>query len=208
MFIQNKYTNWYESIIRTAKNRGKPQTYSERHHIVPKSLGGSAAKSNLVFLTGREHYICHLLLTKMVEGSARKKMLYAFMLMSTHGINKNGESRQFKKLNSRLFQTLRRDFSAAVSEDRRGKPVIPKDPVAVAAKKSAKLKGRTFSEETKRKMSESAKKRKREPLTEETKCKISLANTGKKRSDEARENVSRARKLHFQLKCLHPPRPQ
>jgi hypothetical protein len=194
MFMKNKYTKWYESIIHSAQRRGKLESYCELHHVIPKSLGGDATKSNLVWLTGREHYVCHLLLTKMVEGAARKKMLYAFMLMSTHGLNRNGESRQFKKLNNRLFQKLRQDFSNAISESRRGKSIFPKDPIATAAKQSAKLKGRTFSDETKRKMSESAKARKRQPLSEQTKLKISKANTGRIITDETRQKMSHARK--------------
>jgi 5-methylcytosine-specific restriction endonuclease McrA len=36
--------------------------YKEIHHILPKSLGGSNDKSNLVELTAREHYIVHMLI--------------------------------------------------------------------------------------------------------------------------------------------------
>jgi hypothetical protein len=173
MFIENKYTKWYFAIVDRAATRDKPQSYCESHHVVPKSLGGSLAKENLRWLTGREHYICHLLLTKMVEGEQKKKMLYAFMLMSTHGVTKNGQSRGFKKLNSQLFMKLKADFAAAVSSDRKGKPVISKNPEITRTKRSAALKGRMFSEETKRKMSDSAKKRVREPRSEATKLKMS-----------------------------------
>jgi hypothetical protein len=57
------------------------QGYREQHHIVPKSLGGSNKSDNLVSLTAKEHFICHLLLTRMVEGVAKKKMTYALWLM-------------------------------------------------------------------------------------------------------------------------------
>ena len=50
----------------------EPCGYVEKHHIVPKSLGGSNDASNLVKLTAREHFIAHLLLSKMYpEGSAQ-----------------------------------------------------------------------------------------------------------------------------------------
>jgi 5-methylcytosine-specific restriction endonuclease McrA len=58
LFIDNKYTNWYNSIIDSARNRIL-EGYSENHHIIPKSLGGSNDKSNIVALTAREHFICH-----------------------------------------------------------------------------------------------------------------------------------------------------
>jgi hypothetical protein len=70
----------YNNIISFAKLRG---TGDEKHHIVPKSLGGNNV-GNLVYLTYREHYICHKLLVKMhPDGTLeRKKMVYALWWMS------------------------------------------------------------------------------------------------------------------------------
>lgn len=66
MFIDNKYTKWYMKIISHAKNRvNNAGEYFETHHILPKCMSGTNAKTNLVSLTPREHFICHLLLTKM-----------------------------------------------------------------------------------------------------------------------------------------------
>ena len=48
------YRKIYADIIRRAKERPKPNCYTERHHIVPKSLGGSNEKDNIVILTARE----------------------------------------------------------------------------------------------------------------------------------------------------------
>ena len=74
MYLTNKYTKWYENIIAKARQRVNAETdYFEKHHIIPKSLGGSNDSSNLVKLTAKEHFVCHLLLTKMLTGSARKK---------------------------------------------------------------------------------------------------------------------------------------
>ena len=36
----------------------------QKHHIKPKSCGGDDEAYNLIYLTMREHYIAHLLLTK------------------------------------------------------------------------------------------------------------------------------------------------
>ena len=76
IFINNKYTGWYYSIIESAVSRLNTG-YTERHHIIPKSLGGQNTKDNLVRLTAREHFICHHLLTKMTSGNDRIKMLHA-----------------------------------------------------------------------------------------------------------------------------------
>lgn len=43
----------------------KKDCYCEKHHIIPKSEGGSNEPDNLVNLTAREHYIAHLLLDKI-----------------------------------------------------------------------------------------------------------------------------------------------
>ena len=78
LFITNKYTTWYNNIIKHAQLRILSENvYSEKHHIIPKSMGGSNAKDNLVCLTAREHFICHWLLTKMTVGELKHKMIYA-----------------------------------------------------------------------------------------------------------------------------------
>lgn len=93
MFLLNKYTKWYTNIITNASLRIVNTGYTEKHHIMPKSLGGSNLKENLVVLTPREHFLCHLLLPKMVEGKARSKMAYAFFRFR----KKNTNSRLFDK---------------------------------------------------------------------------------------------------------------
>ena len=78
MYLQNKYTRWYYSIIDRAQSRTL-SGYKERHHIIPRSLGGSNQKNNIVNLTGREHFICHWLLTKMTIDQHRQKMILVLM---------------------------------------------------------------------------------------------------------------------------------
>ena len=99
LFLDNKYTNWYFNIIKNAKskNRSKELEYYENHHIIPKSLGGERNMSNEVLLTAKEHYICHLLLIKMVRNSRhRTKMAFGF-----HGMrrsNSKGNVRFYSKI--------------------------------------------------------------------------------------------------------------
>ncbi len=81
MFIQNKYTKWYYSIIEDAKSQNRKKSndaYYEKHHIIPKSLGGT----EVVLLTGKEHFICHLLLCKMTSGQNKYKMINALIRMA------------------------------------------------------------------------------------------------------------------------------
>ena len=58
-------------------NKGN-ESYTESHHIIPRSLGGEETVS----LSAREHFICHWLLLKMVKDeSSRYKMESAFAKM-------------------------------------------------------------------------------------------------------------------------------
>jgi hypothetical protein len=103
IFIENKYTVIYYKIIERSKNRNL-EGYTEKHHIIPKSLGGTNDKTNLAILTAKEHYICHILLTKMTFGENKIKMLHAVNSFISWASNKH--KRNFK-FNSRLFQILK-----------------------------------------------------------------------------------------------------
>ena len=63
MFVENKYFKYYYNIINGAKSR-TISGHTETHHIIPRSMGGLNNKENLVDLTAKEHFICHLLLNK------------------------------------------------------------------------------------------------------------------------------------------------
>ena len=139
----NKYTRWYNNITENAKFR-IIDGYTERHHIHPRSLGGTNDKDNLVNLTAREHFICHWLLTKMHTGEARGKMINALYLMQ--GKNQY----QDRYINSRVYETLRTEYAQYISKLNKGR-VQPLDEkvrqiVAITGRKRA-----PFSEEWKEK---------------------------------------------------------
>ena len=112
IFIDNKYTRWYYTIINRAQTR-QLNCYTERHHIVPKSLGGSNESSNLVSLTAREHFVCHMLLTKMVSGIQRQKMVHAWWAMAT--LKKDCQDRY--RLNSFQYDSVRRAYSKQITKN-------------------------------------------------------------------------------------------
>jgi hypothetical protein len=104
MYLQNKYSKYYYSIISKAKSRTlSPETYIERHHIIPKSLGGNNSKDNLVDLTAREHFVCHLLLPKMTIGQSQIKMFHAAWRMCC----KNQKSKRNYKITSTIYEKLK-----------------------------------------------------------------------------------------------------
>ena len=106
IFINNKYTTWYNNIISSAKLRTN-YGYTERHHIIPKSLGGDNSKDNLIDLTAREHFVCHWLLTKMLRGVEQQKMVYACKLMM-HSYNKD---QQRYIISSKIYENLKQHLN-------------------------------------------------------------------------------------------------
>lgn len=108
MFKENKYKKWYYEIIRNAKERGIISEHTETHHIIPKCLGGSDKSDNLVDLTPKEHFVCHLLLTKL---SDERSLKYAFFCMT---INNKYQNRY--KVTGTLYQLSKRLNSEATRD--------------------------------------------------------------------------------------------
>jgi len=73
------YTRIYSQIIERAKNR-KLEGYIEKHHVIPKCIGGCNEKENLIELTAKEHFLCHKLLCEIYP--QEHKLLYALWLMA------------------------------------------------------------------------------------------------------------------------------
>ena len=143
MFKNNKYKSWHDAIINKALNR-KIKGYSEKHHILPRSLGGLNNKDNIVKLTAKEHFIVHMLLCKFTKGNAYYKMLYAFKSMCQ--LINNNHKRDYK-ITSRIAEKLK-------LEAEKNNPVYRND---VKAKISKANKGRIRSKETRKQMSKSKK---------------------------------------------------
>lgn len=107
---ENKYTKWYINIISNNNSCGD-DGYSEKHHIIPKSLHHLLpveilkSSDNIVKLSARCHFIAHLLLTKMfTDKIARQKMNYAFFQMRIK--NKHQTNRY---INSKFYETKKKD---------------------------------------------------------------------------------------------------
>lgn len=120
----NKYTKWYVNIVENALQRASSKKaankilgYSEKHHIVPESFyinrkrkgpkgflkGEPENKENFVYLSAKEHFIVHMLLSKMMINEGLKiKMFYALNLM----VNTN------EKINitAKLYEKMKQNF--------------------------------------------------------------------------------------------------
>lgn len=158
-FKQNKYSKWYFSIVENAKGRPYSKDLYEQHHVVPDSFfkdrsrpgpkgiieGNPNEVGNLVNLTIREHYICHLLLVKALNHKHLQiKAVFAMQMMQTRG----------NIVNSRLYEMGKSLANQAKSEmyDESIRPSIEdfwKDTVRVkeaATKRKRTLENRTPEE--------------------------------------------------------------
>jgi hypothetical protein len=85
------YQRIYDNIIRRGQER-KLEGYSEKHHIIPRCLGGSDEIANLVSLTPEEHYLCHLLLVKIYPNNIRLVKAAMFMVSSNNNLKRNNKA--------------------------------------------------------------------------------------------------------------------
>jgi len=74
-----EYSRHYETLCERAKNRNLEE-YTEKHHIIPRCMGGTDGGENLVDLTPEEHYVAHQLLVKMHPDNG--SLIYAANMMS------------------------------------------------------------------------------------------------------------------------------
>lgn len=133
------YSKHYNLLIERSKSRIL-EGYVEKHHIVPKCLGGSNDKSNIAILTPEEHFLAHQLLIKMHPGN--RDLIYATQLMSVHHTN--------ARVNNKLFGWLRKQCALAMSAQTKRWIKENGHPKGMA--------GKTHSEESNKQRSISCKK--------------------------------------------------
>jgi hypothetical protein len=188
----NKYTKWYYKIIDNRKENPHPnEMYTERHHIIPKSFGGSNRNENLVRLSAREHFLVHWLLVKMCANKdhaikmnhALLRLMSASTALEKHQwskwqyeiarINKSEALSESRKIGN--CPRKGKKHSAASKEKMRiAKLGVKRDPAKIEY-----LKECTHSDETKEKIGNALKGR---VFSEESRKKSSLTQKGKKQN--------------------------
>lgn len=103
------YAAVYKDLMVRAKHRTMTE-YTERHHIIPRCLGGSDEVSNLVDLTPEEHFLAHRLLVRIYPNNT--KLIFALQAMT-----RSVSGRKSRK----LFGLEKRLFSQRMSESQTGK---------------------------------------------------------------------------------------
>lgn len=75
------YNEFIQNILDTRGRFGIPEgEYKERHHIIPKCIGGTDDEENLIDLYAREHFEAHKML--MLENYNNYKLANAFSNMA------------------------------------------------------------------------------------------------------------------------------
>lgn len=172
------YIRHYNLLIERARTR-KLDSYVERHHVLPRCLGGNDSVDNIIELTAEEHFLAHELLVKIYPGV--KGLLYALVVMSEK--SKFGTNKLYgwiRKLNNEYRTGVRHseETKRKMSEAHIGKK---RDDFTLDWRNSLSesLKGREFSKEHRVNLSKAMTGRKRKPFTDEHRVKLSIA--GKKR---------------------------
>ena len=214
MFTNKFYSKVYFSTIEKAVQRGwKKARGRERHHIIPQSLGGSNVKANLVYLSCREHFLCHWLLVKMTEGEFYHKMVYALMGMRAE--NKQQE-RYHTVFTARVYEKYRIEHAEYHSKLMKSKNLVPwnkggvditddhrenlrnaalnRPPKTIEAieKTAEKNRGKKRTEEFKLAHSLRFKGILKGPHSDEHKLAISLGGKGVKKTKKHSENIANA----------------
>ena len=199
IFNQSKYTRIYYNIIQRAQTRIL-EGYVERHHIIPKCLGGSNEPSNIAILTPQEHYICHRLLVKMFDDDLNKmKMKRALSAFRASRPN------QGRRLTARQYDTIRRETAGTAWN--RGMKMSEEFKKKVSA--SRKGQPRNITPESLQSMIEKLKVR---PVTQEHRDNLSKSlkgrpapNKGKRHSLETIEKMRAAQRARHSLNKSSSP---
>ena len=184
------YYNRYIKFINHFINNPNPKTIKiERHHIVPRSMGGTNDKDNLINLTPRQHLIAHWMLWKAYQTYQMTKA-FSMMVVGPEWLGRSptmisGRIYERVKLQARelysgenhpYYNKKRPDHSAKMSGD--GNPMYG---VQLFGEDNGFF-GRQHTDEYKRNASEAKRGKKLEEIVGKERA----AELSKKRSDRCK----------------------
>ena len=166
------YNEFIQNILNTRGRFGVPEgAYKEKHHIIPKCLGGTNDGDNLIDLYAREHFEAHRLLA--LENPKNNKLVSAWWLMCSC----KRECQERYEATAEEYEKARIAFSERVKERQSGK--------------NHYLYGKHPSNETRQKMSAS---RKGKTSKLKGRCGKDSPTYGRKQSEEAKLKMSLSKK--------------
>lgn len=101
------YKRIYNNLIKRARERVLPDAvFFEKHHIIPRCMGGTDSAENICKLTLKEHFFAHLLLVKLYPKSYK---LQAALWNMCHVDPRTSLVSRYKP-SSRLYKQIRSDY--------------------------------------------------------------------------------------------------
>jgi hypothetical protein len=71
----------YLDFIEECKNKNYENVITQKHHIIPKHMGGDNSNSNLIELSLDDHYTAHILLSKCYDGKYKRENLASAIMV-------------------------------------------------------------------------------------------------------------------------------
>jgi hypothetical protein len=173
----------HDSIINRAKSRVLPkEVYTERHHIIPRCMGGSDDKSNLVDLTAKEHFIVHKLLVGIYPDS--NELVNAIWCMS----NLNNSMGRNYRVGAMEYERLKSKWALILSDKMSGEnnPMSGRNPHDVWVEKYGEEEANRLREEKNKRQSKTMKEK---GITPEHMAKIIEGNKNKVYTEEYLQNL-------------------
>ena len=199
------YEKFINNILETRGRFNCGDEYHERHHIVPKCMGGTNDEENLIDLFAREHFEAHRLLA--LENPTKIKLIFAWNMMCN---SKNADY----QITAQEYEEARKIHGENMSKLLSGKPKSEehkqhlKENHADFSGINHPQYGTHLSDEHKKKLSNFAKTRtgdknpnygnhklKGHKLSETTKQKISEAKKGHDVSLKTRKAVAESSRM-------------
>ena len=202
------YKEYIDNILNTRGRFACGNKYHEKHHIIPKCIGGTDDEENLIDLLAREHFEAHRLLA--LENLDNKKLVHAWWTMTNfknqyqnRHITSAVEYEEAKKIWSKKYSE---SISGANHWDVSGEnnPMYGKHHTEETKKKISQanagklssMKGKKHSKNTRKNMSIKAKER--------LKNKENHNMYGKHHTEETKQKISESAKERFTNKENHP----
>ena len=113
------YKDFIENILKTRGRFSCGKEYHERHHIVPRSLGGTNDNNNLIDLFAKEHFIAHKLLFEENPDNIKLAQAYSIMAFAS-----NSQEERYE-LTPEEYEEARKSFSNALKERYKNKENHP-----------------------------------------------------------------------------------
>ena len=192
------YLKHYDALIMRAQSR-IIDGYVEKHHIIPRCMGGTDDVRNIVSLTPEEHFVAHQLLVKM--NPSNPKLVFALIIMTGDKKNTPRNNKVYGWIKKRLSESKTGRKYSEESKKKMSASALNRKPMSAETKqkmsttRTGKSRGH-MSAEHKKKISETKQQNpkpsptKGQPMSAATKEKLRQFNLGKHHSDETKKKIS------------------